>query len=65
VQSEPRSDVAPGTCVATVRKGYLWRGRVLRFAQVKVSTAPAAATERDPVVPSAAEPAPQGPGSGA
>lgn len=40
VQSEPRSDLPPGTCVATIRRGYLWRGRPLRFAQVKVSTQP-------------------------
>ena len=40
VQSEARADLEPGQCLATIRKGYLWRGRVLRFAQVKVSTAP-------------------------
>jgi molecular chaperone GrpE len=58
VQSEPRSDVEPGTCLATIRKGYLWRGRVLRFAQVKVSIAAPSAAERDPGLPSEAEAAP-------
>jgi molecular chaperone GrpE len=40
VQSEPRADLPAGTCVAAIRRGYLWRGRPLRFAQVRVSTQP-------------------------
>ena len=31
------SDQSSGTVVEVVRPGYLWRGRVLRFAQVKVA----------------------------
>ena len=27
----------PGTVVEVVRPGYLWRGKVFRFAQVKVA----------------------------
>ncbi len=37
VDVEPRSDVAPGTVTAELRRGYRWRGQVFRFAQVKVS----------------------------
>lgn len=35
------SDAEPGTIVATVRKGYRWRGVVLRYAQVRVAAGPA------------------------
>ena len=35
------TDAQPGTIVATVRRGYVWRGTVLRPAQVRVAAAPA------------------------
>jgi molecular chaperone GrpE len=34
-------DRAPGEVVAEVRRGYTWRGRVLRFAEVRGSRTPA------------------------
>lgn len=37
VQSAPAGDKAPGTVVAEQRKGYLWKDRVLRPAQVVVA----------------------------
>lgn len=48
---------APGEIVATLRRGWTWRGQVLRAAQVQVASAPAASAREDK---------PQdGPGSGA
>ena len=34
-------DHPPGEVVAEVRRGYIWRGRVLRFAEVRASRKPA------------------------
>jgi molecular chaperone GrpE len=31
------SDAPPGTVLEEVRRGYLWRGKIFRFAQVKVA----------------------------
>lgn len=40
---------APGEIVATLRRGWTWRGQVLRAAQVQVASAPAApAAENGP-----------------
>lgn len=35
-----RDDVEPGQVVDTLRRGYTWRGQVLRAAQVRVSREP-------------------------
>jgi len=35
-----RDDVEPGQVVDTLRRGYTWRGQVLRAAQVRVSRQP-------------------------
>ena len=34
-------DRPPGEVVDEVRRGYTWRGRVLRFAEVRASRTPA------------------------
>ncbi len=39
VAVDTESRQAPGTVVAEVRRGYLWRGRVFRYAQVSVARA--------------------------
>jgi len=42
------SDVPAGRIVDTLRKGYTWRGQVLRYAHVRVARAPqSAAAEPD------------------
>ena len=41
VQSEPRNDVPPNTVVREVRRGFRQANRVLRYAEVVVSRAPA------------------------
>ena len=38
----------PGVIVETVRKGYTWRGVVLRFAQVRVAASPEACEGEQP-----------------
>lgn len=35
-----RADLEPGVVIDTLRRGYTWRGQVLRAAQVRVSRAP-------------------------
>ena len=40
-----REDLEPGQVVDTLRRGYTWRGQVLRAAQVRVSRAPQGAEE--------------------
>ena len=42
------SDSEPGNIVETVRKGYSWRGVVLRFAQVKVAASNETAEDQQP-----------------
>ena len=42
-----RSDVVPGTVVKEIRPGYTLNGELLRAAQVVVSSAPAAAEDKD------------------
>ncbi len=42
------SDSEPGNIVETVRKGYSWRGVVLRFAQVKVAASDETAEDPQP-----------------
>jgi molecular chaperone GrpE len=37
VEAVMDSDHAPGTVIAEVRRGYLWNGRVFRYAQVRVA----------------------------
>jgi molecular chaperone GrpE len=37
VEVVPQSDGGGSEVVEEVRRGYLWRGRVFRFAQVKVA----------------------------
>jgi molecular chaperone GrpE (heat shock protein) len=36
-----RDDVPPGTIVDVVRRGYTWRDKALRPADVRVAAAPA------------------------
>jgi molecular chaperone GrpE len=40
-------DQPPGQVVEEVRRGYIWRGRVLRFAEVRASRSPASASAPD------------------
>lgn len=40
VATVERDDVEPGQVVDTLRRGYTWRGQVLRAAHVRVSRAP-------------------------
>jgi molecular chaperone GrpE len=40
-----RADLEPGRIVDTLRRGYTWRGQVLRAAHVRVSRAPQDAPE--------------------
>jgi molecular chaperone GrpE len=46
VLAEERADVPPGTITGEIRRGYVFKDRVIRAAQVKVSRAPSSAEAR-------------------
>lgn len=50
------TELEPGAIVETVRKGYTWRGVVLRFAQVRVAAASETAGEQGHSEAEATEP---------
>lgn len=45
VAAVERADLEPGQVVDTLRRGYTWRGQVLRAAHVRISRAPTGAAE--------------------
>jgi molecular chaperone GrpE len=47
VATVERGDMDPGRVVDTVRRGYTWRGQVLRAAHVRVSRGPQSTADRD------------------